>query len=161
MFNASLAYGAAEFLDDNTAKALFYAGYVGLMTGPPLLVSGLTLTVGTAILRHGVFPKWLAWLSLLIALLGVLSVFGLLMDDQENVLSMLGALAFLLWAVWTLALSFYMLKAEAVPEPDVVAVQTGGRATPPAGRNASMKRARNPRQDHRPECHASTSEYKP
>ena len=122
MVNAGLAYGAAEFADENTVKALFYSGFVGLMVGPPLLVSGLTLTVGIAILRHGMFPKWVAWLSLVIALLAVISVFGLLMDDPENVLSMLGALAFLLWAVWTLAVSFYMLKAEAAPESVTVVV---------------------------------------
>jgi hypothetical protein len=115
MFNAGLAYGAAEFLDDNTARALFYSGYVGLMTGPPLLVGGLTLTVGILVLRHGAFPKWIGWLSLVVAVLGTVSVFGLLMDDPENVLSMLGALAFLLWAVWTLALSYFMLTAERTP----------------------------------------------
>src|SRR6476660_5924068 len=40
IFNASLAYGAVDFADENTIKAVFYGGYVGLMTGPPLLTAG-------------------------------------------------------------------------------------------------------------------------
>jgi hypothetical protein len=117
MFNAALAYGAAEFTDENTVKALYYAGDVGLMTGPPLLVGGLTLTIGICILRFGAFPKWLGWLSIVIAVLSTISVFGLLMDDPENALSLLGALAFLLWAVQTLALSYFMISADELPVP--------------------------------------------
>lgn len=121
MFNAALAYGAAEVADENTVKALFSAGHVGLMLGPPLLTAGLTLTIGIGVLRHGMFPKWLGWLSIVIAVLATISVFGLLMEDPENVLSLLGALAFLLWAVQTLALSFYLLRAESVPSSTAAA----------------------------------------
>jgi len=120
MFNAALAYGAAEFADENTIKALYYAGYVGLMAGPPLLTGGLTLTIGIGILRHGMFPKWLGWLSIVIAVLATVSVFGLLMDDSESPLSLLGALAFLLWAIQTLALSYFMITADKLPTPAAV-----------------------------------------
>lgn len=116
-FNAALAYGAADFLDENTAKAFYYAGSIGFTSGLPLLVGGLMLTVGTGIMRHGMFPQWLGWISLAVTVIGVVSSFGVLPDDPENPLMLLGLVGLLLWMVSTVALSFYMLKAETLPAP--------------------------------------------
>ena len=114
-FGGALAYQTAEFGDEGLLRAFVQAFYYVNTFAIPLLLAGLTLTVGILINRHGGLPKWLGWLSFAITVLGVISTFAVHADDPEGPLGALGLVGFLLWMVWMLAISFTMLRTESLP----------------------------------------------
>ncbi len=113
-FYGALAYGAAVFLDANTARAMVYAYYYGSTLGGSLLIAAIIFSVGVAILRNGVFWSWLGYFSLALAAALVVSSLGVLAEDPEGPLGMLSLVCFLLWGVWTLIVSYGMITRDAV-----------------------------------------------
>jgi hypothetical protein len=69
----------------------------------------LVLASSVVVLRSQVFPAWVAWLGLVSGAVWVAS--GLVLVSTRDAVFFLGLIAFILWAVWVIAVSVLMLRA--------------------------------------------------
>jgi len=120
----AIAYDAVNFADDGLLKFAIDATYYANVLILSYIAAGLVFTTSVIILRTGAFPKWLGYLGLvdvLLCLIGGLSVFS---DDPMGALAGIGLLGLLGWAIFNVAMSFYMWTAKDVavtaPEPVIV-----------------------------------------
>ena len=88
------------------ASAASYHAFMGAAGLAAVLMGGASL----AILRTGVFWKWLGWLGVVLAILLVVGGASTIENDPEGVLAIIGVIGFIGFGVWVLATSVALLQ---------------------------------------------------
>jgi len=70
----------------------------------------LVIATSVAAIRAKVFPVWLGWLGVVLGVLWVVAGLGVATDN--SVIFTLGFIAFLLWLIWILAISFFLFQPQ-------------------------------------------------
>ena len=70
----------------------------------------LVIATSVAAIRAKVFPVWLGWLGVVLGVLWVVAGLGVATDN--SVIFTLGFIAFLLWVIWILVISFFLFQPQ-------------------------------------------------
>ncbi len=70
----------------------------------------LVIATSVAAIRAKVFPVWLGWLGVVLGVLWVVAGLGVATDN--SVIFALGFIAFLLWVIWILVISFCLFQPQ-------------------------------------------------
>jgi preprotein translocase subunit YajC len=102
-------------IDSTGATASVNPKFIYLLSGTIAGMGnfGIAVLVGAtavAALRTGVFPAGLAWASVVLAV-GWL-VAGLIVASDATAIFTIGFVAFLLWLIWVLVVSFFMIRPQ-------------------------------------------------
>jgi hypothetical protein len=82
-------------------------------TATDIAAFGVAVFVGAtsvAALRARVFPAWVGWFGAALTLAWLVA--GIAVSTDSDALSVLGFIVLLLWVVWILALSYFLLRPE-------------------------------------------------
>jgi hypothetical protein len=82
-------------------------------TATDMAAFGVAVFVGAtsvAALRARVFPAWVGWFGAVLTLAWLVA--GIAVSTDSDALSVLGFIVLLLWVVWILALSYFLLRPE-------------------------------------------------
>jgi hypothetical protein len=82
-------------------------------TATDMAAFGVAVFVGAtsvAALRARVFPAWVGWFGAVLTLAWLVA--GIAVSTDSDALSVLGFIVLLLWVVWNLALSYFLLRPE-------------------------------------------------
>jgi hypothetical protein len=82
-------------------------------TATDIAAFGVAVFVGAtsvAALRARVFPAWVGWFGAVLTLAWLVA--GIAVSTDSDALSVLGFIVLLLWVVWILALSYFLLRPE-------------------------------------------------
>ena len=99
-----------------TTAKFFYVLSTAFGAGGLVGIAVLVLATSAATFRYGAFPRWIGWLGVvdgIVFLVGAASI-----ATTSDAISTFGFVAFVLWAIWTLATSIVMFRATS-PEPAV------------------------------------------
>ena len=73
-------------------------------------IAALVIATSAAAMRSKVFPVWLGWVGAVLGLLWVIAGLGVATDNSG--IFTLGFIAFLLWLVWILVISFFLFQPQ-------------------------------------------------
>jgi hypothetical protein len=73
-------------------------------------IAALVAATSLAALRAKVFPAWLGWASAALALAWLVAGFGV--ASERSAVFTYGFVVFLVWLVWVLAISYYLLEPQ-------------------------------------------------
>ncbi|MEO6398448.1 MAG: hypothetical protein ABIP13_08270 [Tepidiformaceae bacterium] len=106
----ALAFGQGRELDDATLRLAMYQNNYGFTSGN-VVIPVFLVPASLIILASGVLWKWLGYVGLAAALLGLIGALGVVFNDEENLLSLLGLLGSVLMAVFVLGSSIGMIRS--------------------------------------------------
>jgi hypothetical protein len=112
LVSAAITSTTALRIGDITPKQakFFYGLQVNVITMASFSIAALVAATSLAALRAKVFPAWLGWASAGLALAWLVAGVGA--ASERRAVFTYGFVVFLVWLVWVLAISYYVLEPQ-------------------------------------------------